>query len=104
MRFSSLGGRSIICREATKASAVSVKSLPQPLQKAGLCFITSSTLLLHSNVVPSCPGWPPIFLSVFSRRLWFFLTRFSSFDGGIWLLLLFFLFLSRLICVPKFFT
>ena len=88
----------------TNFSGWLLRLLPQPLHTAGLCFIVSSTLLQHARVVPSCPGCPPAFLSVGSRKLWFFLGRFWSCDGGIWLLLLFFLFFKRAFSASRVFT
>ena len=47
----------------------------------GLCSITLSGSGDINNVSPLCPGCPPGFLLLFSRRLWFFL-RYISCDGG----------------------
>jgi len=50
----------------------------------------SSGVTVISRVLPSCPGWPPTFLPDFSRKLFVRLGRFSSLDGGMELLRLFF--------------
>lgn len=89
IHFKKMADISINCLALTNCSGWLSGLQPQLPHSAGLCFIVSSTLLRHSRVVPSCPGCPPAFLSVGSRKLWFF-WPILVLRWGMCLLLLFF--------------
>ena len=84
-----MGGISTTCRRSTISEGKWRMSRPQWLQYKGLCAIITSGAEVISKVLPSWPGCPPGFLPLTSRRLLLWNGRFSSFYGGIELLLLF---------------
>src|ERR1017187_6657204 len=68
------------------------KSFPHASQKSAACWIVLSAVNpLNNNVEPECPGWPPVFFPVFSRRLLFVFRAglYRSVEGGLELLELF---------------